>query len=160
MVPSYSRVEFPPSDAVATRDQRATSDLLLIRGGPLQRPIDVTDPDQLRNFDPWTGSFVNWNEPAAMGHCTWEYEVAYFKRGIEPATPYDKGDLRMIYGLRYCFGDDGEPDYVHLAGQTDKFWPENVHIGWNGTPAGKWHPSTLSWKAFIERMVAGQERGQ
>ncbi len=66
----------------------------------------------------------------------------------------------MIYGLRYCFGDDGEPDYVHLAGQTDKFWPENVHIGWNGTPAGKWHPSTLSWKAFIERMVAGQERGQ
>ena len=148
------------SDAVATRDQQATPDMLVISGGPLQRPIEVTDPDLLRNFDPWTGSFVNWDEPAAMGHCTWEYEVTYFKRGVEPGTRYDQGDLRMIYGLRYCPGDDGEPGYVHLAGQTDKFWPENVSIVWDGTQAGKWHPSTLPWKAFIERMVAGQEHGE
>jgi hypothetical protein len=59
-------------------------------------------------------------------------------------------------GLRYCFGDEGQPGFVHLAGQTDKFWEQNIHAAWDGTQAGKWHPSTLAWKAFIQREVDEQ----
>jgi len=146
------------SNSVATRDQQAVADMILISGGELQHPIKVTDPELLRAFDPWIGPFVDWDRPAATGHCGWEYEVTYFKRGIEPATPYDQGDLRMIYGLRYCLGDGSEPGYVHLAGRTDKFWLENVHMVWDGTQAGKWHPTTTSWKAFIRHEVSDQGR--
>jgi hypothetical protein len=148
------------SDAAASRDQQATPDMIVIGGGELQHPVEITDPDLLSALDPWTGIFVDWGQPAAMGHCNWEYEVTYFKRATEPATPYDKGDLRMIYGLRYCFGDDGEPGYVHLAGRTDKFWEENVQMVWDGTQAGKWHPSTSVWKAFIRREVIEQRRAK
>jgi len=64
----------------------------------------------------------------------------------------------LIYGLRYCMGNAGEPGYVHLAGYTDKFWEQNVHVVWDGTQAGEWHPSTPAWKAFIQREVDGQMR--
>jgi len=147
-------------NAMAAREQQAVPDMILISGGELQHSVKITDPELISNFDPWTGPFVDWDKPAAMGHCSWEYEVTYFQQGTKSTSDYDKGDQRMIYGLRYCLGDAGEPGYVHLAGRTDKFWPENVHMIWDGTQAGKWHPSTMAWKAFIERAVADQRHDQ
>lgn len=144
------------SDAVATSDQQRTVDMILISGGELKHPVEVTDPELLRNLDPWTGSFVDWEQPAGGGCRSWEYEVLYFKRAIDQTTPYDMEDLHMIYGLRYCIDEDGGPGSVHLAGRNDKFGPENVKMVWDGTYAGKWHRSTAAWNAFIEREVADQ----
>jgi hypothetical protein len=144
------------SNAVTNRDEQAEPDMLLINGGELQHPVEITEPELLKNLNPWTGPFVDWDQPAAGGHCGWEYEVLYFKRGIKPPTPYDQGDLRMIYGLRYCIDEDGGPGYVHLAGRNDRFGPENVDMVWDGKQAGKWHPSTALWNAFIDQVVAGQ----
>ena len=152
------------SSAVAMRDQEASPDMMVISGGELRHPVEITDPELLAKFDPWAGVFVNWQTPARMGPCNWEYEVTYFKRGTgfkketKPATPDDRIGLRLIYGLRYCMGDAGEPGYVHLAGYTDKFWEQNVHIVWDGTQAGEWHPSTAAWKEFISREVNEQVR--
>jgi hypothetical protein len=87
---------------------------------------------------------VEWNRPAAAGRSGWEYEILHFKRGIEQPTPYDQGDLRMIYGLRYCLDEDDGPGYVHLTGRNDRFDPEDVRMVWDSTHAGKWHTSTPS----------------
>jgi len=150
------------SSAVTMRDQEAVLDKIVISGGELERPIEITDSELLTKFDPWTGVFVDWKTPARMGPCNWEYEVTYFKRGAgfkkenKPAAPDDEPGFRLIYGLRYCIGNGDEPGYVHLAGYTDKFWEQNVHVVWDGTQAGAWHPSTLAWKQFIKRGVDGQ----
>jgi len=150
------------SSAVTMRDQEAVLDKIVISGGELHHPVEITDPDALSKFDPWTGIIVDWKTPARMGPCNWEYEVTYFKRGTgfkkqpKPATPSDEPGFRLIYGLRYCMGNAGEPGYVHLAGYTDKFWEQNVHVAWDGTQAGEWHLSTLTWKEFIQREVDGQ----
>jgi hypothetical protein len=143
-------------NAVVARDQEASADMIVVSGGELQHPVEITDPDLLSRLDPWAGPFVDWDQPARMGHCSWEYDIRYFKRGIEHPTPYDRGDLRMIYGVRYCLGDDREPGYVQLAGPTERFGPENVRAVWDGTQAGKWHPSTMAWKAFVEHAVTSQ----
>jgi hypothetical protein len=150
------------SSAVTMRDQEALVDKIVISGGELKRPVEVTDSELLSKLDPWTGVFVDWKVPARMGPCNWEYEITYYKRGIgfdkksKPATSEDQPGFTLIYGLRYCMGNAGEPGYVHLAGYTDKFWEQNVHIVWDGTQAGEWHPSTLAWKGFIQREVDGQ----
>jgi hypothetical protein len=147
------------SSAVTMRDQEAAVDKIVINGGELKRPVEIMDSELLSEFDPWTGVFVDWKVPARMGPCNWEYEVTYFKRGTgfkkesKPETPSDQAGFRLIYGLRYCMGNAGEPGYVHLAGFTDKFWEQNVHMVWDGTQAGEWHPSTLAWKEFIQREV-------
>lgn len=152
------------SSAVTMRDQEATPDKIVISGGELKQPVEITDSEMLTKFDPWSGIFVDWKAPASMGPCNWEYEVTYFKRGTgfktEPtaAPPDDQPGFRLIYGLRYCMGNGDEPGYVHLAGYTDKFWEQNVHAVWDGTQAGKWHPSTPAWKGFIRRELDGQMR--
>lgn len=146
------------SFAVEARDQEAAADMIMISGGELEHPIKISDPELLSTLNPWTGAFVDWKQPASMGHCSWEYEITYFKRGKEPKTPYDQDDMRMIYGIRYCLGDDGHPGYVHLAGRTDRFWEQNVQTVWDGTQAGKWHPSTAAWKTFIRSEVVEQQR--
>jgi hypothetical protein len=98
----------------------------------------------LSKFDPWTGLFVDWKVPARMGPRNWEYEVTYFKRGTgfkkaaQPETTSDEQPrFRLIYGLRYCMGNRDEPGYVHLAGYTDKFWEQNVHIVWGWNAGGR-----------------------
>jgi len=141
------------SDALAARDAQANPDMIMVSGGELQHPVQITDPELLEALSPWTGKFVDWEQPAASGPCNWEYEITYFKDGVGLKTRYDTDRFRMIYGLRYCFGNGDHPGYVHLAGRTDKFWAENVHSVWDGDQAGEWHPSTLEWKAFIRREV-------
>src|ERR1051325_6018453 len=54
---------------VAAQDPQRTADMIMIAGGELQHPIEVTDPELLRTFDPWEGNFVDWKKPAAVGHC-------------------------------------------------------------------------------------------
>jgi hypothetical protein len=149
-------------DAVAMSEQQRTPDMILISGGELKHPVEVTDPELLTEFNPWTGAFVDWDRPVSGGRLGWEYEILYFKRGIgiEPTTPYDRDGLTMIYGLRYCVDEDGGPGSVHLAGRNDQFGSENVRMVWEGTYAGRWNRSTPSWKTFIESTVAGQGRGE
>jgi hypothetical protein len=144
------------SDAVATLEQLRTADMILVSGGELKHPVQITDPELLRQFDPWNGDFVDWDHVSG-GRLGWEYEILYFKKRIEPSTPYDRDGLTMIYGFRYCMDEDGGPGSVHLAGRNDKFGPENVRIIWDGTQAGRWHPATPSWHSFIEQTVAAQE---
>ena len=147
------------SDAVATIEQQRTADMIVVSGGELKHPVEITDPELLTQFDPWAGAFVDWDRVSG-GRLGWEYEIRYFKRGIEPSTPYDRDGLTMIYSFRYCIDEDGGPGSVYLDGRNDKFGPENVRMVWDGTQAGRWHPATSAWHAFIERTVAGQERAQ
>jgi hypothetical protein len=147
-------------DAVAMSDPERSPDMILVSGGELKHPVEITDPELLRQFDPWTAAFVDWDRPLSGGSLGWEYEILYFKRGAEPATRFDREGLTMIYGLRYCIDKDGGPGSVFLAGQNDQFGPENVRMVWDGTYAGRWNRSTAEWHALIEREVATQHGTQ
>ena len=144
------------SNAVAVREEQAAPDMILISGGKLAHPVEITDPEMLKNLDPWTAPFVDWENPLSGGRLGWEYEIQYFKRDLDPATPYDRDGMTMIYGFRYCLDEDGGPGSVHLAGRNDKFGPENVRTVWDGTYAGRWSRSTAAWNAFVEHEVAEQ----
>src|SRR5882724_10327818 len=50
-------------DAVALSEQQQEADMILITGGELKGPVEITDPELLRDFDPWTAGFVNWHHP-------------------------------------------------------------------------------------------------
>jgi hypothetical protein len=147
-------------DAVAMSDSQRSPDMILVSGGELKHPVEITDPELLRQFDPWTAGFVDWDRPLSGGSLGWEYEILYFKRGIEPATSFDRDGLTMIYGMRYCIDKDGGPGSVFLAGRDDKFGPANVRMVWDGTYAGRWNRSTPAWHALIEREVAAQHGTQ
>jgi hypothetical protein len=147
-------------DAAATSEPQRAADMILISGGELKHPVEITDPELLQQFDPWTAGFVDWERPISGGDLGWEYEIVYFKRGVESTTPYDRDGMTMIYGMRYCIDKDGGPGSVFLAGRSDKFGPENVRTVWDGSYAGRWNRSTAAWHSLIEREVAQQHGTQ
>jgi hypothetical protein len=105
----------------------------------------------------WTGrSRLAWAPATGNTKLLNSYEGPVSKKNPNRKRPPIRQASDLIYGLRYCMGNAGEPGYVHLAGFTDKFWEQNVHVVWDGTQAGEWHPSTLAWKEFIQREVNGQ----
>jgi hypothetical protein len=147
-------------DAVATSDPQREAEMILISGGELKHPVEITDSEALREFDPWNAGFVDWDHPVSGGSLGWEYEIQYFKRGVEQTTPYDRDGLTMIYSVRYCVDKNGGPGSVYLAGPGDKFGPENVRMVWDGTYAGRWSRSTAAWHALIEREVSAQHSAE
>jgi hypothetical protein len=158
--PSTAAWDSLMSGAVAMSDSQRMPDTILISGGELKHPVTITDPELLREFDPWTAGFLDWDHPVSGGSLGWEYEIQYFKRGVEPTTPYDRDGLTMIYSMRYCIDKDGGPGSVYLAGPGDKFGPENVRMVWDGTYAGRWSRSTAAWHTLIEREVDVQHGTQ
>jgi hypothetical protein len=135
------------------KEQPAQVDMILITGGELKQPLQVTDAEALRNFDPWSAQFVDWERPIEGMRCGWEYEVRFFRRGVERKTPYDPYGFNMVYGVRYCLDENGGPGYIHLAGRNDKFGPENVVNAWDARHAGKWYPATAEWDKLIRTTV-------
>jgi hypothetical protein len=142
--------------ALAAQDPHSAPDMILISGGELAHPVEITEPELLREFDQWNGAFVDWEHSLSEGRLGWEYEILFFKRGIASTTRYDRDSLTMIYGLRYCVDEEGGPGSVFLAGQDDKFGPENVRTVWDGTYGGRWQRSTAAWNSLIGREVAAQ----
>src|SRR2546430_15490684 len=84
---------------------KGSPDLIVISGGGLAQPVEVTDPTSLKSFDPWSGQFADWQqEPVAEAPCfRRSFEVLFYMKwpGRTPSSE-DRGDLKMIYATRYC----------------------------------------------------------
>jgi len=139
--------------ALARADQNGAPDMVLITGGNLRRPVAITDRARLTRLDPWAGSFADWTHAVEPDdRCGREYEVLFFKRGIEHSTRYDRGNLRMTYGLRYCVDKRGGAGFVHIAGANDQYGPENAMV-WDSPHGGEWHRATPAWSSFMASAI-------
>jgi hypothetical protein len=88
-------------------------DLILVSGGGLNQPIEITDSASLNAFNPWIGQFADWKaKPLVDAPCyRRSFEVMFYLKsaGLVP-SPLDRGDLQMIYATRYCW--TGEAGYA------------------------------------------------
>jgi hypothetical protein len=73
--------------------------LILISGGGLAQPIEVTDPSLLKAFDPWMGQFADWRgKPLVDAPCfRRSFEVLFYMQWPGRESALDRGDLQMIY---------------------------------------------------------------
>ena len=55
--------------AVVSAYGKGPADLILISGGGLNQPIEITDPASLNAFDPWIGQFADW-KAKPPGRCS------------------------------------------------------------------------------------------
>ena len=96
---------------------KGPADLILISGGGLNQPIEITDPASLDAFNPWVGQFADWKaKPLVDAPCyRRSFEVLFYMKWPERrSSSLDRGDLKMIYATRYCW--IGEAGYVYLPG--------------------------------------------
>jgi hypothetical protein len=133
-------------------------DLILISGGGLDQPVEITDPASLKAFDPWNGQFADWQQkPLTDAPCfRRSFEVLFYMKWAERKSSLDRGDLKMIYATRYC--STGLTGYVYLPGPNESLYRGNIGTIIRGDADGKWHVATAAWNALIDQAVSDRGR--
>src|SRR5436309_2277838 len=136
-------------------DAKGSPDLIVIRGGGLAKPIEITDREVLKKFDPWLGQFIDWksgiiSEPASTTRC---FDVSFFRRWPSRHSKYDRGDLKLIYGLKYCPSARSEAGEIYLPGRGELF---TINIGTiiRDGDDGKWHRASAAWENSVKGLLS------
>src|SRR5205823_1381885 len=114
--------------AVPAAYAKGSPDKIVIRGGKRARPLEITDRDTLKGFDPWSGQFIDWSKGfvSTPPERSYGFEVLFYMKWRGRHSRYDQGDLKLIYVLRYYPGRNGEPGYVYLPGKGEAFYALNI----------------------------------
>jgi hypothetical protein len=123
------------------------------------KPVEVTDRELLKQFDPWSGQFIDWAKgllaaPVDQSHV---FEVFFYMKWPGRHSAYDRGELKMIYQIRYIRGLNGAPGYIYLPGKAEGFYSNNMGTIIRENDDGKWHKASTAWELFISR-VTGKTR--
>ena len=137
---------------------KGSPELIVISGGGLARPVEITDQSLLKAFDPWTGQFADWQEkPLADAPCfRRSFKVQFYMRWPGRESSLDRDNLQMIYATRYC--STGLTGYVYLPGPNESLYRGNIGTIIRGDADGKWHVATAAWNALIEQAVSDRGR--
>src|SRR5437016_1487891 len=105
---------------------KGSPDLILITGGGLTQPIQITDSSSLKAFDPWSGQFADWQQEALVDvPCARRsFAVKFYMKWPGRKSSENHGDLQMIYATRYC--SIGSTGYVYLPGPGQAIYRDNA----------------------------------
>jgi hypothetical protein len=133
---------------------------ITINGPGLKTPIEITDPNVVKQFNVWTGpgtwSSVPGSDPYAPGLIVdWakaekapadglaRYEVSFYEK-----TP----DERMTYVVFYEYDPATGHSYVYIPGPNDKFYSLNVTTIGHGVE-GQWFSAWSAWDNVAKPLI-------
>jgi hypothetical protein len=135
---------------------------ITIAGDHLAKPIEITDPNILRNFNVWSGPGVtvggvaetegfiaDWSAgaiselPAALQHYTLSFYVS--RAGVE----------ELVYSVDYdCSTSDAAEGYVLLPGRTDHRYALNTRSIYRGPDVeGRTFRATRAWQQVVRPLL-------
>lgn len=123
--------------------------------------VEVTDYKTLKGFDPWMGQFIDWSKELVRDPPDRKqtYTVMFFMKWKGRRSEYDRGNLKMIYALQYCYGGSGEPGYVYLPGGSEKWGSVNPATIIREGHDGRWHYASRAWEALMKRLMSAGTPG-
>src|ERR1051326_7310030 len=70
------------------------------------RPVEITNREILKKFDPWNPQLIDWTRGAVPGpaHQDRAFEVFFYMKWPGRKSEYDQGDLKLIYPVRSVSG--------------------------------------------------------
>ena len=149
---ALAAVLFSVSDGSA----KGPVDLIIISGGGLAHPIEVTDSVTRSVFSPWTGGFIDFRPPLAYAsseaRCkTSPYDVRFYLRGAGRHSIYDIGELALIYAVAYC----AEPghEWVRLPGRGESLYEINIGTIIRDKMDGHAFKASALWNARFASLV-------
>ena len=132
---------------------KGSPNLIVISGGGLTGPIEISDAASLKAFDPWFGQFADWkrdvvSEPACSRQSC---QVVFYMKWPGRKSALDRGDLKAIYVVRYCFADGA--GFVYLPARDEAPRVNMATILRDGRD-GTWNRATPEWDALMRKALA------
>lgn len=141
---------------------------IVIAGGDLATPIEVTDQAVTRTFEVWSGPgtfrsvgadrvpiviaqgfIVDWSrgvvvDPPKGVHT---YDVSFVTTRHDPGT----------YVVRYAIDPSTNLGYVYLPGKADSEYRDNTYLIYRGNE-GNWFHAWGEWEKLAHPLIAGASK--
>jgi hypothetical protein len=130
---------------------KAPTALITVSGGELTRPLQVSDPDLLRRFNPWGGGFID-SPPArasAPSGFIEPYEVILHVK-------FSERDVRAKYVFYYRPGRDGQRGYIYLPRAGEKGYSTNARTM---VREPGWFYASQEWESQIRPLISAAGDG-
>jgi hypothetical protein len=143
MAALFALVALPP-----LAQAKAPTYKLVIEGGGLTQPLEITDAKLLDLSNVWTGIFVDSSRdpvpeaPCGMG----PYEISFYVK-------FGK-DIRKKYVVYYHPRSSSQSGYIYLPGSGDTFQYLNWGTVMRQGDDGKWHYALPAWESLVKPIIA------
>jgi hypothetical protein len=135
---------------------------ILIQGADLAKPIKITDPGVLANFNVWTGPgtfstqpgfnanapgfIIDWSQGPViqLPQALLKYQLSFYV-GRPPNEQID-------YVVYYAVSLATEQGYVYLPSKSDEWWRLNVRSIFRGVE-GKWFRAWSAWERVARPLI-------
>ena len=144
---------------------KGTTTKITITGGGLQSPVEISDPQVLKNFNVWSGPgtfandvegtegfIIDWasgavrDRPNGLRAFELSFYVRYANRTFSEQTD------QLAYIVSYAV--DPAKGYVYLPGKSDELYRLNTRAIYRGRE-GNWFRANAAWQAAFRNVVHG-----
>ncbi len=127
---------------------------ITISGADLKKPIEISDPEILANFQVWAGPGTSSAERQSL---IIDWSQGPVRKSPESLRRYqvsfhtDPND-QIVYVVYYAFSPDAEQGYVYLPGGSDEWAGLNVRSIWHGVE-GQWFRAWSAWERIARPLI-------
>ena len=142
---------------VCVVQSKAPLSKILIAGGKLSEPLEVTDPGILGTSNPWFGSFIpQWNQGFERGiaeppNTTPRYELSFYATFSQDAP-------HIIYVAYYAFDPSTHRGFVYLPGHNEQWYFTNSGSILRPHQDGHWNLANGAWSENLNSIIARSEQ--
>jgi hypothetical protein len=144
---------------------KGTTTKITITGADLQSPIEISDPEVLKDFNVWSGpgTFVNgvegkegfivdWASGAVTERPTGlrDFELSFYVRYAN--RPFGEQTDQLAYIVLYSVDPATGQGYVYLPGNADERYRLNTKTIYRGRE-GNWFRATPAWQSVFRSVV-------
>ncbi len=144
---------------------KGTTTKIMITGAEVQRPIEISDSEILKNFNVWSGpgTFANGVEGTEGFIVDWAsgvvterpsglrtFELSFYVRYAN--RPFDEQTDQLAYIVSYALDTATGQGYVYLPGKADDAYRLNTKAIYRGRE-GNWFRATSAWQSAFRNIV-------
>ena len=140
---------------------------ITITGAGLQSPVEISDPEVLKNFNVWSGPgtfaqgvegtegfIVDWTSGAVANRPNGlrTFELSFYVRYAN--RPFTEQMDRLAYVVSYAIDPATGQGYVYLPGKADEPYRLNTKAIYRGRE-GNWFRANAAWQTAFRNVVRG-----
>ena len=155
------------SSATALVFAKGATTKITITGAGLQSPVEISDPEVLKNFTVWSGPgtrangvegtegfIVDWASGAVTERPNGlhKFELSFYVRYAN--RPFGEQTDQLAYIVSYAVDPATGEGYVYLPGKADEPYRLNTKAIYRGRE-GNWFRANAAWQAAFRNVVHG-----
>jgi hypothetical protein len=146
---------------------KGTTTKITITGAGLQSPVEISDPQVLKDFNVWSGPgtrangiegtegfIIDWASGAVRDRPNGlrTFELSFYVRYAN--RPFSEQTDQLAYIVTYALDPATGQGYVYLPGQSDERYRLNTRAIYRGRE-GKWFRANAAWQTAFRNVIHG-----